>query len=100
LTDSFIELHKEISYGFEWDDSKSAQCLRERGFTFAFVLPAFVDPHRRVEIDERHEYGETRYRLYGRIDGRLFVVAYAMRGHVVRIISARKAKCWRTEKSW
>jgi uncharacterized DUF497 family protein len=29
---------------FEWDGSKSERCLRERGFTFAFVLPAFIDP--------------------------------------------------------
>src|SRR5919109_1137282 len=44
---------------FEWDDSKSERCLRERGFTFAFVVPAFGDPQRRVEIDGRREYGET-----------------------------------------
>ena len=84
---------------FEWDGSKSEQCLRERGFTFAFVLPAFIDPHRRVEIDERHEYGETRYRLYGRIDGRLFVVAYAMRGPRPDHFRTQ-GQCSRTEKSW
>jgi uncharacterized DUF497 family protein len=63
------------------------------------VIPAFVDPCRRVEIDERRDYGQTRYRLYGRIDGRLFVVAYAMRGRAVRIISARKANA-RERTSW
>lgn len=76
---------------FEWDDSKNAQCVRERGFSFADVAPAFADPRRRVETDERREYGEDRYRLYGRIGGRLFVVVYTMRGRAVRIISARKA---------
>ena len=35
--------------------------------------------------------GEDRYRLLGRIDGRLYVVVYAVRGLAVRIISARKA---------
>ena len=76
---------------FEWDESKTQQCLRDRGFPFAFVVSAFADPDRRYEIDERWAYGEARYRLYGRIDGRLFVVVYAVRGRTVRIISARKA---------
>ena len=76
---------------FEWDDSKSDQCLRDRRFSFAFVVAVFADPHRRVEIDERWEYGEARYRLYGRIGGRLFVVVYTVRGRAIRIISARKA---------
>jgi hypothetical protein len=46
---------------------------------------------RHVEVDERWHYGEVRYRLYGRIGSRLFVVVYTVRGHAVRIISARKA---------
>lgn len=77
--------------GFEWDEAKSQRCLRDRGFSFAFVVSAFADPDRRAEIDARWEYGEVRYRLYGRIGGRLFVIVYTMRGRTVRIISARKA---------
>lgn len=76
---------------FEWDYGKSEQCLRKRGFSFDFVVGAFDDPHRRVELDERWQYGEVRYRLHGRIGGRLFVVVYRVRGRAVRIISARKA---------
>jgi uncharacterized DUF497 family protein len=76
---------------FEWDEAKSEQCLRDRGFSFAFVISAFADPNRYVEADERWEYGEIRHRLYGRINERLFVVVYTMRGRIVRIISARKA---------
>jgi uncharacterized DUF497 family protein len=58
---------------------------------FAFVIPAFGDPKRQVEVDERWPYGEVRYRLYGRIGGQLFVVVYTMRGRAARIISARRA---------
>jgi uncharacterized protein len=75
----------------EWDDAKSERCRRERGFSFADVVPAFADPGRRVEVDDRWTYGEVRYRLYGRVAGRLFVIVYTRRGGVVRIISARKA---------
>jgi uncharacterized DUF497 family protein len=76
---------------FEWDDDKSEHCLRERGFTFADVIPALADPHGRIEIDDRCDYGETRNRLYGRVAGRLFVVAYPMRAGAHRLISARTA---------
>ena len=60
---------------FEWDEAKSERCRRERGFSFADMLPAFSDPKRLVEPDSRYEYGEERYCLYGSIEGRLFVVA-------------------------
>lgn len=73
---------------------KSERCRRERGFSFADVIPAFADPDRHVEIDDRWEYGEVRYPLYGRdgrVAGRLFVIVYTRRGESARIISARKA---------
>ena len=76
---------------FEWDDAKNDRCVRERGFGFADILPAFLDPNRRVERDGRRDYGEERFRLYGRVAGRLFVIAYTRLGTVTRIISARKA---------
>jgi hypothetical protein len=55
------------------------------------MIPAFTDPNRRVEIDDRRDYGKTRYRLCGCVSGRLFVIVYTMRGSAIRIISARKA---------
>lgn len=76
---------------FEWDETKSAQCQRDRGFDFAYAVQAFLDPGRSVETDDRHDYGEARHRLYGRIEGRLFAVVYTVRRRVIRIISARKA---------
>jgi len=76
---------------FDWDDAKSARCLEERGFSFADVIPAFTDPDRCIEVDDRRDYGEARYTLHGRVAGRLFVIVYTMRGGVHRIISARKA---------
>jgi uncharacterized DUF497 family protein len=76
---------------FDWDDAKSDRCLQERGFSFADVTPAFRDPGRRIEVDDRRDYGETRFTLYGHVAGRLFVVTYMMRAGVYRIISAHKA---------
>jgi uncharacterized DUF497 family protein len=76
---------------FEWDQAKSAWCARVRGFDFRFATRAFSDPNRRVVQDTRDRYDETRFRLFGRIDGRLHVIVFTHRAEVIRIISARKA---------
>lgn len=39
----------------------------------------------------RRDYRKERRVTMGKIDERLFVVAYTLRGEVVRLISARKA---------
>ena len=76
---------------FEWDDAKSGACFTHRGFDFAYALRAFLDEDRIVGRDRRWDYGEERYRLLGAIEGRVFVVIYAIRGSAIRIISVRKA---------
>lgn len=76
---------------FEWDEAKSDACARSRHFNFDYAARAFGDPSRLVEPDLRHEYGEVRYRLLGKIEGRLYAIAYTLRDGVIRIISARKA---------
>lgn len=76
---------------FEWDDAKSERCHRERGFSFADILPAFIDPLRKIEVDHRVDYREVRFRLYGHVAGRLYVIAYTKRAGAIRIISAHKA---------
>lgn len=76
---------------FEWDNEKSQACFIQRGFDFAYVAKAFFDPMRMIEPDNRKEYGEQRYRLFGLIDKRLFVVIFTYRQNRIRIISAHKA---------
>jgi uncharacterized DUF497 family protein len=63
----------------------------ERGFAPVDIVPAFADPDRHVERDDRFDYGEPRFRLFGRVSGRLQFVVFTYRGAVCRIISARKA---------
>lgn len=79
------------SMNFEWDADKSERCFRERGFDFSYAAQAFFDPDRVVREDLRYSYGEDRYQLTGRIEGRLFVLVYTPRRETIRIISARKA---------
>jgi len=56
----------------EWNDAKSGACFAERGFDFAYAVQVFLDPDRLVEVDNRFDYGEPRYRVLGQIEGRLF----------------------------
>jgi uncharacterized DUF497 family protein len=76
---------------FEWDRAKAENNLRKHGVSFDDALHVFADPFRLDAPDFRTDYGEARRLTMGEIDGRLHVVAYAMRGDVVRLISARKA---------
>jgi len=76
---------------FDWDESKSNACFASRGFDFAYAIRAFADPDRQFDQDYRWDYGEDRYRLLGKIEGRVFVVVYTPRSDAIRVISARKA---------
>jgi uncharacterized protein len=76
---------------FEWDELKSEACFQERGFDFEYAIQAFFDPHRITIPDLRYDYGEDRFELLARIDGRVFVLIYTLRADIIRIISARKA---------
>ena len=59
---------------FEWDEAKSKQCFEHRGFDFAYVAHAFLDPDRVIRADQRHEYGEERLQMLGQVQGRVFHV--------------------------
>ena len=76
---------------FEWDNRKAAQNDAKHGVPFEYAVRVFLDPHRLDSEDTRRDYGEERWLTLGRIEGRLFAVAYTPRGKVIRLISARKA---------
>ncbi|NLY41839.1 MAG: BrnT family toxin, partial [Desulfovibrionales bacterium] len=76
---------------FEWDEAKSLACFEQRGFDFAYAAKAFFDPKRSIRPDDRRDYGEDRYRLFGDINGRIYVVVFTLRNGTIRIISAHKA---------
>jgi uncharacterized protein len=75
---------------FEWDNAKDAACYKLRGFGFSLASLAFDDRQRKIVPDIRQDYRELRFRCYGMIEGRLFVVVHTLRDRKIRIISARK----------
>ena len=76
---------------YEWDEPKAAQNVAKHGVPFEYAARVFLDPNRLDAEDTRRVYGEERRVTLGKIEGRLFVVAYTVRGTMIRLISARKA---------
>jgi len=76
---------------FEWDEEKAERNQAKHSVSFPFAARAFDDEHRLTVIDNRNDYGETRYITLAKIDNRLYVVAFTIRLSNIRLISARKA---------
>ncbi len=76
---------------FEWDGRKAAQNIAKHGIPFEYAVRVFLDPYRLDSEDVRRDYSEERWLTLGKIERRLFAVAYTPRGTVIRLISARKA---------
>lgn len=76
---------------FEWDEEKRQQTLLERGIDFLYAAQIFEGDTVRI-VDDRQDYGETRYLALGMVANEIFAVVYTMRGETIRLISARKAR--------
>jgi uncharacterized protein len=80
----------------EFDTAKSKLNARERGLPFE--LAAEFDFETAIIVkDDRHDYGETRYRAIGRLNDDVVAVVFTMRGETIRVISLRIAS--RKERS-
>ena len=80
----FLLLHLVVR--IEFDPRKDRENQRKHGISLAEaaridLAAAYIEP------DERYDYGETRYRAFGPIDGRLHMLVFTMRGSVLRAIS-------------
>lgn len=77
-------------FEFSYDPAKSERNLVERGLPFSLAAE-FDWGHALIEEDQRHHYGERRYKALGMIDNRLFHIVFTPRKTQVHIISLRKA---------
>jgi uncharacterized DUF497 family protein len=74
----------------EFDGNKDLANQRKHGMSLAAA--SHMDFATAMVIaDERRAYGEARYRAFGVIGDRLCMLAFTMRGSVMRAISLRKA---------
>lgn len=76
---------------FEWDERKAAQNIAKHGVPFEYAARVFLDPLRLDSADTRIDYREERRITVGQIEEKMYVVAYTIRGQIIRLISARKA---------
>ena len=79
---------------FELDSAKAAANFRKHGVSFEEARSIFYDEFAVQFFDEEHSADEERFLLLGMSTGaRLLLVCHCEReaGHIVRIVSARKA---------
>ena len=74
---------------FEWDEEKRLINLRKHGIDFADVWRAFENEIYSI-IDDRFDYGETRFFALGLLSGRIVAISYTETDEVRRIISVRR----------
>jgi uncharacterized DUF497 family protein len=75
---------------FEWDEQKRASNLAKHGVDFRRMEALFESDFVEIE-DDREDYGETRFTVFGEIEGRVYAVVYTWRAGNRRLISARRA---------
>lgn len=73
----------------EFDPAKNAVNRAKHGLSMADFAGFDADPI--VTVDGRTDYGEARYRAFGRIAGSGHCLVFTMRGAVLRIIGFRRA---------
>ena len=73
-----------------FDPTKSEQTTRNRGLSFASAAE-FDFEGALYAVDERRDYGETRYIAVGVLGVRLHVLCFAETAEGIRVISFRKA---------
>ena len=76
----------EITY----DLAKNAANIKLRDLNFEQVAD-FDFQTALIMVDDRHEYGETRYRSLGFLNDRLYALVFVETARGIRVISFRKA---------
>lgn len=85
---------------FEWDPRKAAANQKKHGISFDWATRVFLDENRTEILDDREDYGESRFVTTGLIEEFEIVVVYVLRTNAIRIISAREADPYEIEAYW
>ena len=76
------------NFEIEFDEAKRSLTLEMRGLDFLDSPKVFAGQHMQL-VDDRVEYGEVRYNVFGTLEDRNVVVTWTPRGHKRRIVSMR-----------
>lgn len=75
---------------FEWDETKRLANIAKHGFDFIDAVELFEGEYRLAP--GKTVKGEERWLAVGKIAGLRAVVAFTLRGEVIRIISVRRSR--------
>jgi len=78
---------------FEWDETKRQINLKQHAIDFAEVWQVFENEVA-TDIDDRFDYGETRYFTLGLFGGMVVAISHTENDDTVRLISVRKAETY------
>jgi uncharacterized DUF497 family protein len=86
-----------------FDPAKRDLIMEHRGLDFVRAGEVFAGLTATV-VDERFDYGETRFIPAGHLDGRLVVMVWTQRGEARHVISmrhchAKEEKIWRRRRA-
>lgn len=73
-----------------FDPLKNERNIAERGLSFERVAE-FDFETALFSVDDRHDYGEIRYRALGFLDDRIYALVFVETETGIRVISFRKA---------
>jgi len=79
-----------MSMDYEWDEQKNHANHAKHGVGFD-AMAHFVWRTALIFVDGRQDYAEPRFLGLGKINNRLHVCVFTLRGKTHRIISLRKA---------
>jgi len=75
---------------FEWEEAKRRSNIQKHGIDFIGIEKVFAGTTVTI-LDDRYDYGESRFVTLGLLNGRVVVIAHTESREVIRIISVRKA---------
>lgn len=84
-----MSLHKMME--FEFDPEKDARNREKHGLSLGDFSGFDDDFDVVVLTDDRRDYGEERFRVFGMVDGKPHSLAFTVRGTAMRLISFRRA---------
>ena len=74
---------------FEWDEEKRLEGINKHKVDMVYAALIFESAVF-AAVDDRKDYGESRYRAIGKVGDEVFVVVYTPRGGCFRLISSWK----------
>lgn len=75
---------------FDWDTKKRQTNIKKHGIDFSELKKVFEKPML-TRLDNREDYGETRWISLGDLNGKIVILVYTETENNVRLISARRA---------